>query len=361
MTTTALLDDVAHFTQLFGPSGHEDLVIAEFTARVRALGFEPTIDPLGNVIVRAREADAGWPTFGVAAHLDEIGFVVADVEDDGRVRLNRLGGVSDKVMAGQVLRFRSDTGETVEGHVAVKSAHLTTADEQAATTKVEEARVDLLLSAPEEAAELGIRPGVPGTFVGPFHRRGDLIRAKALDDRAGLAILLDLLRRVADLPPGPGVCVIATVQEEFLLRGGIPAALAAAPDVLLCVDISPATDPAQRDRGGPRVGAGPVVHRFSRGRSGGGLVPNPRLAAYITDVAAGHEIPLSHHTLDGGLTDGSYMQLAGPGIQTLDLTFAVYNAHTAVEVASMTDIALLADLLDAAIRDASKGLTFARG
>lgn len=361
MTTTALLDDVAHFTQLFGPSGHEDPVIAEFTARVRALGFEPSVDPLGNVVVRAREADAGWPTFGVAAHLDEIGFVVADVEDDGRVRVNRLGGVSDKVMAGQLLRFRSDTGETVEGHVAVKSAHLSTAEEQAATTKVEEAHVDLLLSSPDEAERLGIRPGVPGTFVGPFHRRGDLIRTKALDDRAGLALLLDLLGRVADLPPGPGVCVIATVQEEFLLRGGVPAALAAAPDVLLCVDISPATDPAERNRGGPRVGAGPVVHRFSRGRSGGGLVPNPRLAAYVTDVAAAHEIPLSHHTLDGGLTDGSYMQLAGPGISTIDLTFPVYNAHTAVEVASVTDIALLADLLDATIRDARSGLTFARG
>src|SRR5690606_29375931 len=98
----------------------------------------------------------------------------------------------------------------------------------------------------------------------------------------------------------------------------------------------------------------------SRGRSGG-LVPNPHLVRYVTEVAAAHEIPLAHHTLDGGLTDGSFMQYAAGGIPTVDLTFPVYNAHTPVEVASLRDVAQLADLLTAVVGDTRAETTFARG
>jgi len=342
-----LRDDIASLTQVFGPSGHEDLVIAEFTARVRNEGFIPAVDRLGNVVVRARSAQPGWPTVAVVAHLDEVGVVVSDV-GSGWVRVNGVGGIHGAVMLGQVLQFRSDSGELIEGCVSVDSAHLTRPDDQRAAAGIEDVYVDLLMPSAAEAKQCGIAPGTPGVFAGPFAQRGDCVRAKALDDRAGIAVLLALLRSAGSLPDGPGLTIIATVQEEFTIRAGFVAAGAVAPDILLCVDISP-TRSVAHEQARPVLGAGPVLHRYSRGRSGGGLIPNPRLAAFVAQVAAARGIPLAPHTLNGGLSDASYMQFASGGIPCLDLAFAVRNAHTAVEVAHLGDLGLLADLLHSVV------------
>jgi putative aminopeptidase FrvX len=354
-----LRDDIATLTQLFGPSGHEDTVIAEFLAHIRKLGFNTTADRLGNVVVRARPAEPGWPTLAVSAHLDEVGFIVSEV-GNGWVRVNRVGGVHDQVMAGQLLEFRTTGGEIMQGHVSVNSAHLSTPDALGSAIRVEDAHVDLLIRSVEELVQAGLSPGVPAVFAGPFHQRGSLVRAKALDDRAGLAVILALLRSVPDLPPGPGLTVIATVQEEFALRAGITAAAAAKPDILICIDITPTASIAA-DAGQQLLGAGPVLQRYSRGKSGGGLIPNPRLAGYITSVAAAHGIPLIQHTLDGGLTDGSYMQYAAGGIPVIDLTFGVRNAHTAIEVADLQDLAMLVRLLGRLMASLQQDSDFARG
>lgn len=353
-----LRDDIASLTPLFGPSGHEDLVIAEFTARVRKQGFKPEVDRLGNVVVRARRAQAGWPTVAVAAHLDEVGVVVSDV-GPGWARVCGVGGIHSIVMPGQVLQFRSDSGELIEACVSVDSAHLSKPDQQG-PAQIEDLYVDLLTTSVADARHCEIAPGTPGVFVGPFAQRGDLVRAKALDDRAGIAVLLALLRRAAALPDGPGLTIIATVQEEFTLRAGVVAAGAVAPDILLYIDISP-TRSLAAEQAKPALGAGPVLHRYSRGKSGGGLIPNPMLAAFVGRVATAHGIPLAYRALDGGLTDASYMQFAPGGIPCLDLAFAVRNAHTAVEVAHLADLGLLADLLQSVVADLPQDPGLGRG
>jgi putative aminopeptidase len=354
-----IAEDVCSLTQIFGPSGHEDSVIDEFSRRLRKLGCHPVTDPLGNVITRVRPADPGWPTIAISAHLDEVGFIVREV-GPGWLRLHRVGGAHEKVLAGQLLHFRNHAGDIIEGHVSTTSAHLSSPDERMSATRTEDAYVDLLMSSAGEVAEAGLSPGTPGVFAGPFQRRGSLVRAKALDDRAGLAVLLALLRDLSAIPIGPGLTVIGTVQEEFTVRGGLPAVSAVRPDVLICIDIDPAPSLAD-EAAGPRIGQGPVLRHYSRGRSGAGLIPNPRLTEFITQAAASHAIRLAHGTLDGGLTDASYMQYTGAGIAAIDLAFPVRNAHTPVEVADLQDLRLLADLLRAVLASLQKGAAFARG
>jgi putative aminopeptidase FrvX len=361
MSSTTLLSDIEFYSGLFGPSGHEDLVIRPFVDAVQALGYPASIDPLGNVTVSVRKPDPGYPTFAVAAHLDEIGFVVRDIDPAGWLYLDRIGGVNNRVVAGQLLRVRSDSGELVEGHVGVKGAHVSTDAELATVVTVEEAYVDLLLSSREEVLARGIRIGCPAAFIGPFSQRGALLRGKAFDDRIGIAAMLELLRRLQEADFGSGLTLIATVQEEFSMRAGVPPVRAVNPDVLMCLDIGLAADSPDHNTGGPRLGAGPVIHGHTRGRSGGGLIPNPALVRYVADVAAKHEVPYVHASLRGGLTDGSYMQYAGAGIATIDLAFPVRNAHTAVEVAHLSDVNHLVDLVAHAVTDAGRGQSFARG
>ncbi|HEU5353192.1 MAG TPA: hypothetical protein VFU65_01965 [Actinocrinis sp.] len=359
--STALIADIERFSALFGPSGHEDAVIRAFVDDVESLGLTGTVDALGNVTVPVRAAEAGYPTFAVAAHLDEIGFVVRDVDEDGWLRLYRIGGVNDRVVAGQLVRVRTDDGELIEGHVGVKGAHVSTAEELATVVTVEDAYVDLMLGPRAEVARRGIRIGSPAAFAGPFLRRGDLVRGKAFDDRIGVAILLELLRRAASADFPAGLTLIATVQEEFSMRAGVPAVRAVNPDVLICLDIALAADTPDHNSGGPRLREGPVIHGYTRGRTGGGLIPNPVLVQYVASAGARHEVPFVHSALSGGLTDGSYMQYAGAGIATIDLAFPVRNAHSAVEVANLSDVISLADLVTHVIGDAAAAQSFARG
>ncbi len=361
MTSTELRADIQSYSGLFGPSGHEDVVIRAFATAAEAIGFPSTTDALGNVTVEVRPAQPGFPTFAVAAHMDEIGFVVRAVADAGWLGLHRIGGVHDRVVAGQLVQVCSDSGELVEGHIGVKGAHVSTEQELGTVVHVEDAYVDLLLSSREQVLNRGIRVGSPATFVGPFSERGNLLRGKAFDDRIGIAVLLELLRRARDTDFGAGLTLIATVQEEFSMRAGVPPVSQVKPDVLICLDIALAADSPDHNTGGPRLGEGPIVHGYTRGRTGGGLIPNPRLVKYITGVAVKHGVTVVHGALSGGLTDGSYMQYAGAGIPTIDLAFPVRNAHTAVEVAHFGDVENLVDLVSYAITDAGRGLSFARG
>lgn len=359
--SSEFVSDIARYSTMFGPSGHEDAVIRAFVDDVKSLGLSATVDALGNVTVLVRPAASGYANFVVTAHLDEIGFVVRDVEPPGWLRLYRIGGVNDRVVAGQRLRVRGDSGEMIEGHVGVKGAHVSDAQELATVVTVEDAYVDLLLGSAAEVAAHGIRVGSPAAFDGPFLRRGNLVRGKAFDDRIGVAALLELIRRFSGAEGGAGLTLIATVQEEFSMRAGVPPVRTVAPDVLICLDIALAADSPDHNAGGPRLGNGPVIHGYTRGRSGGGLIPNPALVRYVSETGAHHGLPFVHSALSGGLTDGSYMQYAGAGIATIDLAFPVRNAHTAVEVADVTDLIHLVELVTVVIADVGAGQLFARG
>jgi putative aminopeptidase FrvX len=361
MPSNELRADIEFYSQIFGPSGHEDAVIRAFRDSIENLGYRGVTDPLGNVTVEITKARPGYPTFAVTAHMDEIGFVVRDIASDGWLNLYRIGGVNDRVVAGQRVQVLTDDGELIEGHIGVKGAHVSTEAELSTVVTVEEAYVDLLLPSREDVLAKGIRVGSPVAFVGPFEQRGDLIRGKAFDDRIGIAILLELVRRVKDVDFGAGLTLIATVQEEFSMRAGVPPVTVVRPDVLMCVDIGLAADTPDYNSGGPRLGAGPVIHGYTRGRTGGGVIPNPALVRYLADTGRSNDLPFVHSALSGGLTDGSFMQYAGQGIATVDLAFPVRNAHSAVEVAHLSDIENLTSLVTAAITGAGKGLMFGRG
>ncbi|HEX7021439.1 MAG TPA: hypothetical protein VF171_01185 [Trueperaceae bacterium] len=355
-----LKGDIQRYSQLFGPSGEEDLVIRAVVDDLQAAGFEAQIDVFGNVSAMVTDAAPGHPTVMVSAHTDEIGFVVRKIDENGFLRLHRVGGVHDRVMAGQRLLFRTARG-VIEGSVGVKAKHVSSPDELSRAVRVDEAYVDVCARSAEEAADLGLEVGTLGTFKGDFTEQNGFVRAKALDDRVGIALLLDLARRVHENPPKAGVVVLATVQEEFSVRGGIPAARVLQPDLAFCLDIAIATDtPDLRDHGDVRLGEGPVVTRFTRANLNG-IIPNPKLRRFATETANTYQIPIQYGVLQGGLTDGSYMQYEGKGIPTLDVSFPTRYTHTPVETCHLEDISLTSDLVLAMLHDMPAHFDLSRG
>jgi putative aminopeptidase FrvX len=356
-----MLELVKRYTQLFGPSGAEDQVIAAFVQDMLKCGLSPEVDPLGNVIVPIKPPEPGYPLIMISAHLDEIGVVIRSITSDGFLRVHRVGGVHDRVVPGQRFVFLSDNGTMVDGVAGVKSKHASDAAELNQASNLDEVHIDVLASSQEDVEALGLRVGCLGTFAPTFTSHGDRICSKALDDRSAVAVLVHLAQTLSRKDFHCGVTLLATVQEEFSIRGGVPAALAVQPDIALCLDIALATDtPEMRGAGQINVGGGVVLSGFSKA-AGNGIIPNPLLVRFARQTAEQRGIPVMFGVMQGGLTDGSFMQYAGRGIPVLDLGFATRYTHTAVEICSLSDLEALAALCEAMIRDVPAGFDLGRG
>ena len=355
-----LRDDVKRYTQLFGPSGEEDRVIGAFVNDLQALGYTPITDPLGNVMAEVGRGKAGAKHVVVAAHLDEIGFVIRKIDSDGFCYVHRVGGINNRVIAGQRVVFWSLEGPLI-GHIGVKAKHVSTPDELTRAITVDECYIDFMVGSRDDLTVLGVTVGSLGTYVGPYQQRNDLVSSKALDNRAGVAMLLELARRLQKQPEPCRVTILATVQEEFSVRGGIPAIRYLAPDLAFCLDIAIATDtPDLRHIGDVFVGGGPVISRFTRA-SLNGIIPNPKLRALVAKVAGDAGIPYQYGVMQGGLTDGSFMQYEAGGVPTLDLSFATRYTHTAVETCSLQDLFYTVDLLEGTLQELTSNLDLSRG
>lgn len=356
----SLVDDVIRYSNLWGPSGGEDEVIRTFAEDLRAIGLKPAVDAFGNVTTVLREARPDRPTLVFSAHLDEVGFVVRKIEPEGFLRLHRVGGTHDRVIAGQRIRLRTDQDDVI-GAIGVKAKHVSTQDELRTALTTDEAYVDVLAGSRHDVERLGIEVGTLAAFEAQAEVIGDYVRGKAMDNRAGLAILLAIARDLADKQAGAGVTLLATVQEEFNVRGGAPAMRRIRPDIAICIDIALATDtPDLAALGDVRLGAGPVISRFSRANLNG-VIPNPKLRRFVRDAATTAAIPVQYGVLQGGLTDGSYMQLEGDGIPTLDLGFPTRYTHTPIETCHIGDLQGVADLAVAVATGATSTLDLKRG
>lgn len=351
-----------------GLSGYEGRVRAAIREEVRAVAPEAALhtDVLGNLSVDLPATVEGEaPAVFVFAHMDQLGFVVRKIEPDGWVRLERLGGVPERALAAQEVVFQVAGGGTVPGVIANKSHHATEPDEKYRVLPYREVYVDTGLPGAEAVRAAGIAVGTPVVYAPRAVRLGHhRIAGTAVDDRAACAVLIEVLAALSR--PGtrrPRTTVAFSVQEEFNLRGVLPAVARARPAIAIQLDLVLATDtPEMGGRGDVRLGAGPAMSLYSfHGRGTlNGLIPHPRLVAHVEETAAGRRIGLQRSAHVGALTETSYVQLAGEGVAAIDLGFPCRYTHSAREVCDVRDLAGLADLVTAAIEGIGPDFTLDR-
>lgn len=360
MDVAAVLEELV---RLAAPSGHEDPMIARMRAGFTSAGAAVQVDALGNVIAPIRPPRAGFPHVLVFAHMDEVGFVVRKVEPDGFIRLQRVGGIPEKTMAGQRIQLLAAAGP-VEGVIATKAHHVTDDAEKYHVQPVRDVFVDIGARTGDEAHAAGIAVGTFATWLPAFHRRGDLVWGKAMDNRVGCTVLLALAQMGREITGGAGLTLVASVQEEFNIRGIVPAVRAVRPDVLVCLDIAPANDtPDTAHLGDVALGRGPSVGLYSfHGRGTlNGLIPNPKLVAFVEEVGRRRRLPLQRHVFFGGLTDASYAQLEGGGIPAIDLGLPARYTHSPVEACSLQDVEAATTLVRAVVEAIPSGFDLSRG
>ena len=331
-----------------GLSGHEGRVCKWIAEHVGGLGLESRCDRLGNLIVTLQgRPDA--PSVMLFTHMDQLGFVVRKIRNDGLLRVDRVGGVPVRALASQAVTIQLRDGSVLPGVIGNGSHHATPPDQKLRVVPVNELVVDTGLASKAEAEAEGIRIGAPVTYAPRIvELAGDRLAGTSIDDRAGCAVLLEVLRTLAGQEHEATLHVVFSVQEEFNLRGAVVAAQSLVPDMAIQVDIMLATDtPDLAELGDLVLGGGPGISLYSfHGRGTlNGVIPHPAMVRLFEDAAAAEGLPLQRWAGSGLLTDNSYVQLVGEGIAAIDAGIPARYSHSSLEVCDLGDLEALARLL----------------
>jgi endoglucanase len=285
----------------------------------------------------------------LAAHMDEIGFMVRHINEQGFIRLQPLGGFDPRVLVAQRVLVHPAEGPVLRGVLtpAHKPWHLLT-DEKLGAPKLEEFYVDLGLPAAQVHASVSV--GDPVTMDRSFEVLGENVIGKALDDRAGVFTMIEALRRLGRHQAN--VIAVATVQEEVGLRGATTAAFAVKPDVAIALDTTLALDvPGSLPEDMiTRVGAGVAIKVFDSS-----FIPNFKLVRHLRAIAAQHAIRHQLEVLPRGGTDAGAMQRSRHGAAAVTLSIPSRYVHTVNEMVSQVDLDAAVTLLVRFLEEARTG------
>jgi len=315
-------------------SGDERPMLRVVRDAVTGHADEFVTDVAGNGYV-VKRGPAPGPTVLIAAHTDEIGLMVKSVEPNGFVRFEKIGGVIDGLLPARAVRMRGVTGV-----IGVKAGHYQSEQERTQGRRANDLYIDLGCSSAREVEALGVRVGDPVAFVSPLLEiggRGHLVAGKAVDNRLGCAVLLEL---AASCAPACGTLVLAfTAQEEVGLKGAKLAAERFRPDLALALDTMPTGDTPDmsehRDLN-VRLGAGPALQVMA-GPGGRANLLHPGVRDFLVAVAADQRVPLQLCAFSGGSNDSAAMAWAGRGIAAGSLTIPRRYSHSPMELADLRD------------------------
>lgn len=322
-------------TQIPAPSGREDKLRAAIQKMIQPHADEIRVDALGNLIARKGKKAKNGKRIMLAAHLDEIGLIVSHVDANGYARFSTLGGFRPHRRVGTRVKFLS-------GAVGVIGLERE-AEEKDRAPSLDRYFIDMGATSAKDSP---VKVGDVAVFDANFLDLGDRVISKCLDDRVGVALLIESLR---SLKSGKNeVWYVFTVQEEVGARGAGPASYGIDPDVGIAVDVTIANDmPNTRERNPISLGGGPAIKVKDSG-----VIADPRLVEVMTRLAEKNRIPYKFEVIESLGSDARMMQIAGLGAQAGGLAIPLRNLHSPSEMIDMGDVKNAGRLLAAFLREA---------
>jgi putative aminopeptidase FrvX len=307
--------DLASLTGAYGVSGFED----DVRRRVLDAVGSASVDDFGNVIVGGRSSVA------FVAHMDEVGLLVTSIEEDGRLKFRKVGGVDDRILPGAAVTLYGD-GFRIEGVIGVAPPHF---QQQQQQTSWQDLYIDIGATSRQEAESLGAAPMTPAAFSRRYAEMGRFVSATAIDDRAGCWALLEAYRRGAD------ATFLWTVQEEVGLMGA--RALASRSNVknAVIVDTTACCHPSFT--GNVKPGQGPIVRIFDNYGA-----YNNKLAKKVLEVARRRGIPVQIGAGGGG-TDAAAFFVSG--VPAVAIGILTKYSHSPVEMVHKDDLKYAVELM----------------
>ena len=346
------------------PSGYEGEMAYKLKAHLEQYCSEVTMDRVGNVIAKVPGTDPTLPRAMVFGHMDQLGFIVRKVEEDGYIQVDRLGGIPEKVLPGLELVIRSEDGKWHPGVFGPKAHHATPAEEKYKVDLVTTLFIDVGASSAQEVHDMGIYVGCPVVDKPAFQELlGSKVTGTAVDNRGACTALVEMARQFQETPPSCDVYLVGTVWEEFNLRGAMLAARTVKPDLAISLDVTLAGDTKDLStKFEDKMGQGPCVHLYSfHGRGTlNGTLPHEPMFKLAKQTAQELGLPLQRFASLGILTDSAYIQLEGQGVACREMGFPARYTHTPVEVCDVRDIDALATVCVGMMRRVDKGFQISR-
>jgi putative aminopeptidase FrvX len=333
----------------FGPSGNEEQVREILRKELEPLADEVKVDKLGNILFYHR-GNGSFPRIMLSAHMDEVGVLVTFIEDEGFLRFQTVGSIPGNTLPGQRILFQAD-GREIRGIVGTKPPHIMTAEEQSKVIPVEDLFIDVGAESLVQARANGADVGVMGVFDVDFAELGEgYVRGKALDDRAGCAVLVQVFKNLKDSPYN--FVAVGSVQEELGMRGAHTAAWQVDPDYGLALEGTFAADvPGTRpDRMSSKLKGGPVITIMDRT-----VLTDPTVLKTLINAGREKAIPFQFKKVPVGGTDAGAIHLTKAGVPSGTVAVPCRYIHGPAAVAHLDDLKNTASLVTQFIKSISTG------
>ncbi|NHM75480.1 M42 family metallopeptidase [Staphylococcus sp. 11007852] len=324
------LERIKSLTEMHGAPNFETPVRHYLEHEMRPYVETFVRDKMGGIYGVKKSQQSNAPKVMVAAHMDEIGFMITEVTKQGFIKFTPLGGVASDIWQGQRLKIKTGEGDEITGVVANIPKHFQTGKES--TPKIEDLLLDI---GAEDASEVYARGIAIGDSIVPNTELLQLSQyryaAKAWDNRYGCVLAIEILEALHDVQLDFDLYVGANVQEEVGLRGAEAATQLIQPDVAFVVDCSPANDMKGKSGLSGELGAGALL-RIKDGT----MLLKPAFKSYLLDVANKHSVSYQHYISPGG-TDGGVIHKALTGVPTAVIGVCARYIHSTDAVFDIRD------------------------
>lgn len=338
-------------TETHGVPGHEGQVREVMKNMIEPYADSIETDNIGSLIA-IKKGDVEGPKVMVAGHLDEIGFMVTHITEQGFLKFQPLGGWWEQVMLAQRVQVLTNNGP-IDGVIGSKPPHILPPEARKKSVDKKDMFIDIGASSKAEAEEFGVRPGDTVAPVCPFTvmKNPKMLMAKAWDNRIGCAIAIEVLKRLKGESHPNTVYGVGTVQEEVGLRGAQTSAHQVQPDISFAVDVGIAGDTpgVKPEEALAKMGDGPQILIFDAS-----MIPHKGLRDFVVQVAEENNIPYQFDSVAGGGTDAGRMHLTGNGVPSLAISVATRYIHSHAAILHRDDFENAVELLVKVIKKFDK-------
>lgn len=321
--------------ELNGVSGNEQAVRNLILEEIRPLADEIQVDSLGNILALKKGKSAEKKVM-LAAHMDEVGLIISGITEKGFLEFKTVGGIDTRVLISKKVLVGEDK---VPGIIGIKAIHLQEKSERETVPKVKSLYIDIGAKNKEEAEKL-VTPGDYAAFDTEFSEFGQgRIKAKAIDDRAGCMVLMNLMHN----PCRYDTYFCFTVQEEVGLRGAQVAARRIQPDIALVLEATTCSDvfASKPHEYVTKLGEGVAVSFMDRST----IVPKD-FHTWLYETAKQENIPVQYKNTTMGGNDAGAIHIAGRGVKTASLSIPCRYLHSPAGVAAESDLAAMERLAE---------------
>ncbi|GFI15605.1 putative aminopeptidase YsdC [Lachnospiraceae bacterium] len=330
-------------------SGYEEKMARRFYEDMKQYAHKVETDQAGNVIAAFPGTDSSVPSIMIFAHMDTIGFVITCITPEGFLKVDRVGGVPEKVLQGLGVRVGSENGDYYPGVFGMKSYHVLASPEKERAEGIGNLFIDIGAASEEEVRALGIWPGCPVVYDAYYKELlNDRICGSYTDDASGLTTLLQIAETLSRTPHKASVYLSGTVMEEFNARGAMLAQRKAHADMAICLLGAGAGDtPDLKGSNNVMLGNGVSVNLFNfhgKGTLNGNIIPKPMLE-HLKRSAEKTGIPIQRQAARGALSDSAYLQLEEGGIPCMDMGTPDRYSHSPMEVLDLKDLERTGELV----------------